>query len=118
MLTRAASGLFWVAVLLSSVLAVQRSFAIESSGNARYGLRLSGVDPAAIFIGKSLAIAVQLIVLELFLALAVVILYDVSITGAGTLVTTCVLATIGLATCGTVYGALAAGALGGGVEGV
>lgn len=109
-LTTAAAGLFWVAVLLSSVLAVQRSFAIESSGNARDGLRLSGVDPAAIFIGKALAIAAQLIALQVVLAAAVVILYDVSITGIGTLIATCVLATVGLATAGTVYGALAAGA--------
>src|SRR5688572_27680468 len=53
-LARAASGLFWVAVLLSSVLAVQRSFGIEASGNARDGLRLSGVDPLSIFIGKAI----------------------------------------------------------------
>ena len=109
-LTRAASGLFWVAVLLSSVLAVQRSFAIESSGNARDGLRLSGVDPAAIFVGKAVAIAVQLLALEVVLAGAVVILYDVSITGVTTLFATCVFTTVGLATCGTIYGALAAGA--------
>jgi heme exporter protein B len=109
-LTTAASGLFWVAVLLSSVLAVQRSFAIESSGNARDGLRLSGVDPVAIFIGKALAIAAQLIALQVILAIAVVILYDVSITGIGTLIATCLFATVGLSTAGTVYGALAAGA--------
>src|SRR5438132_12319306 len=51
-LTRAAPGLFWVAVLFSAVLAVQRSFAIESEDRARDGLRLSGLDPARILSGK------------------------------------------------------------------
>lgn len=108
-LTRAAGGLFWVAVLLSSVLAVQRSFAIESSGNARDGLRLSGVDPASIFFGKAASIAVQLLALEVVLAAAVVVLYDVSLTGGVTILISCVLATVGIAACGTIYGALASG---------
>jgi heme exporter protein B len=109
-LTRAAAGLFWVAVLLSSVLAVQRSFAIESSGNARDGLRMSGVDPVSIFTGKAAALALQLFVLEVVLAAAVVVLYDVSVQGVATLLATCILATVGIAVSGTVYGALAAGA--------
>lgn len=108
-LTRASAGLFWVAVLLSTVLAVQRSFAIESSGNARDGLRLSGIDPAAIFFGKGIAIAVQLVLLELVLAAAVVMLYDVTLHGVLTLLVACMFATVGVAACGTLYGVLAAG---------
>ena len=42
------------------LLAVQRSFAIESADGARDGLRLSGLDPAGIFLGKAAAIAAQL----------------------------------------------------------
>ena len=61
LLTQAAPGLFWVAVLLCTLLAVQRSFAIESADGARDGLRLSGLDPAGIFLGKAAAIAVQLV---------------------------------------------------------
>ena len=52
-LARAAPGLFWVAVLLAGLLAVQRSFAVESSESARDALRLSGLDPAAMFLGKA-----------------------------------------------------------------
>ena len=37
----ASAGLFWVAVLLSTILAVQRSYAIESADAARDGLRVS-----------------------------------------------------------------------------
>jgi heme exporter protein B len=111
-LVRAAAGLFWVGVLLSSVLAVQRSFAIGTSGNARDGLRLAGLDPAAIFFGKASAIALQLVALEVVLAAAVVVLYNVSLHGVFTLIATCVLATLGLATAGTVYGALSSGGRG------
>ena len=53
--------------------------------------------------------AAQLLVLEALLALGAVVLYDVSIRGAGLLVLTCVLATAGIAAAGTVYGAVAAG---------
>ena len=41
---RAAPGLFWIAVLLASLLAIGRAFAIEEQHNARDGLRLSGLD--------------------------------------------------------------------------
>ena len=44
-MVQAAPGLFWVAVLFASVLAVQRSFALEAPDGARDGLRLSGLDP-------------------------------------------------------------------------
>src|SRR5487761_325787 len=60
-LQNVATGLFWVAVLLAPVLAVQRSFAIEAADDARDGLRLSGLDPAGVFAGKALAIAAQLV---------------------------------------------------------
>ena len=85
MLARVAPGLFWIAVLLSAILAVQRSFAIETAHGARDGLRLSGLDPAAIFLGKAAAIAAQLFLLEVVLAVGVVILYDVTVTGAAVL---------------------------------
>ena len=52
------AGLFWVAVLLCSLLAVQRSFAMEAADSARDGLRLSGLDPAGIFLGKAAAVLV------------------------------------------------------------
>ena len=108
-LARAAAGLFWVAVLFCALLAIQRSFAVEASDGARDSLRLSGLDPAAIFLGKAGAIAAELAVFEVILGAGVVVLYNRSLDGPVLLVVTCVLATIGLAAVGTVYGALAAG---------
>lgn len=108
-LARASAGLFWVAVLLSALLAVQRSFALESGDGAGDGLRLSGLDPAGIFLGKAAAVAAQLALLEVVLAAGVVVLYDADLGGAPLLLVTCAAATIGLAAAGTVYGVLAAG---------
>jgi heme exporter protein B len=108
-LTRAAAGLFWVAVLFSALLAVQRSQAVEGADGVRDATLLSGLDPAGIFLGKAMAVAVQLLLLEVVLAAAVALLYDVEVDGVGVLVATMVTATAGLAAAGSLYGALAAG---------
>lgn len=109
LLTQAAPGLFWVAVLLCSLLAVQRSYAIESADGARDGLRLSGLDPAGIFLGKAAAVAAQLLLLEVVLGFGIVVLFGTSLHDPTLLVLSAVLATVGLATSGTVYGMIASG---------
>lgn len=108
-LTRAAPGLFWIAVLLASLLAVSRSFAVEAENGARDALRLSGLDPMAIFLGKSLAVLAQLLVLEVVLTIGVVVLYDLSLRSLVPLVLATVAATIGVVATGIVYGVLTAG---------
>jgi heme exporter protein B len=109
LLTQAAPGLFWVAVVLCTLLAVQRSFAIESADGARDGLRLSGLDPAGLFLGKAAAIAAQLAVLEVLLGVGVVVIFGTDLHDPGLLVLTAVAATLGLAAAGTVYGMMVAG---------
>lgn len=108
-LQKATPGLFWVTVLFSSVLAIQRSFTIESADGTRDMLRLSGLDATAIFLGKFWAIALQLLVLEALLVVGVSVLYATPLAGFGLLVATCVAATAGIAAAGTLYGVLAAG---------
>jgi heme exporter protein B len=108
-LRKVAPGLFWVAVLLALLLAVGRAFAVESEHNAKDGLRLSALDPAAIFLGKAGAIALQLAALEVLLAVGVIVLFDVTLGAVGPLLLAAVAATVGLAATGTLYGVLAAG---------
>ena len=108
-LARVAPGLFWIAVLLASLLAIGRAFSVEEQHNARDGLRLAGLDGAAIFLGKAGAIALELLALEIVLGAGVVLLYDVDVHGIGILILTALAATIGLAATGTLYGVLAAG---------
>ena len=78
-MAKGAPGLFWVAVLFCTVLAVQRSVSVESGDGARDGLRLSGLDPAGLFLGKAAAVAAQLVVLEVVLGVGVVLLYGARI---------------------------------------
>ena len=108
-LERATSGLFWIAVLFSGLLAIQRSFAIEAADGNRDALRLSGLAPSGIFFGKVAAIGAQLAVLEVVLGAGVLLLYDVDATGALLLAATAVVTPVAIAACGTVYGALVAG---------
>jgi heme exporter protein B len=109
-LAEVAAGLFWVAVLLATILAVQRSFAVEQADDARDGLRLSGLDPAGVFVGKAVAVAAQLVALEVVLAVCGALLFDVHLRGALVLLGVCAAATVGLVAVGTVYGVVAAGA--------
>ena len=108
-LDRASAGLFWVAVLFSAVLAVQRSFSIEAGEGGRDGLRLLGLDPAGIFVGKAAAVFVELAALEALLTVGIVVLYGVDLDGLALMAVTAAVATVGLAAAGTIYGALAAG---------
>jgi heme exporter protein B len=110
-LERVAPGLVWLATLFSMLVLVQRAFAVESDDGALDALRVAGVDPVAIFWGKSIALAAQLAVLELVLLVAAVVLYGASLPLGGVvlLVTTMLTATCGLACVGTLYGGLTAG---------
>jgi heme exporter protein B len=109
LLLQAAPGLFWIAVLLSALLAVQRSFALEASDGGRDGLRLSGLDAGGIFLGKAVAVAAQLAALEVLLGFGIVILFGTDLRDIGLLLGTAAVATVGLAAAGTVYGVMAAG---------
>ncbi len=108
-LDRATAGLYWVAVLLSTVLAVQRAYALEAADGVPDALRLSGIDPAAVFLGKTAALALELLVLEGLLLVGVAVLYTTELAGPALLAATCLAATVGLAAAGSLYGVLAAG---------
>lgn len=107
-LERATPGLFWVAVLFSAVLTLQRSFGVEAEDGVMDALRLSGMAPASIFFGKVAALTLQLLVLEAVLAVGVAVFYGTVFHGVALLVVVALLTTLGIAASGAVYGALAA----------
>jgi heme exporter protein B len=113
-LERVAPGLVWLAVLFSLFMMVQRAFALETADGALDALRVAGVDPVGVFLGKAAALAVQLLALEVLLVVAAVLVYRAEVRPSGVvlLVTTSITATCGLAAVGTLYGGLAAGARG------
>ena len=108
MLQDAAPGLFWVAVTFAGVLALQRAFSIEAADGARDGLRMSGMDPAGIFLGKAMALAVQLLALQVVLAVGVAVLFSSHLRNAPVLIVSALVTTVGVAAAGTLYGIVAA----------
>ena len=111
-LRSATPGLFWVAVIFTATTAAQRSAGLETGNGCRDALRLAGFEPAGIFLGKALALAMQLLVLEALLVAGVVVLYQVDIRarGVAVMIVTCLATTIGVAATSTIYATLAAGA--------
>lgn len=114
MLERVAGGLVWLATLFSLFIIIQRSFVIETADGALDALRVAGVDPAGIFLGKAAALVVQLLILETTLIGGAIVLYRVQVqpTSFVLLVTCMFLATLGLAFVGAIFGGLAAGVRG------
>jgi heme exporter protein B len=108
-LDRATPGLYWLAVLFSALLAVQRSFALEEADGNRDALRLSGLSPAGVVLGKVLGVAGQLLLLQFVLLVGVAVLYGTHIEGVALLAVTCLVATAGLASASCLFAALAAG---------
>ena len=108
-LAQAAPGLFWMAVLFSALLALGRSFAIESADGKLDALRMAGLDPAGIFLGKVLAVGAQLAALEVLLGLGAFVLYSAPLARPLQLVVIVAAATTAITAAGTVYAALGSG---------
>jgi heme exporter protein B len=111
-LLAATPGVYWIAVLLALLLAIGRTFAIETADGAFDAIRMSRLEPGGVFLGKAGALLVEMLVLDIVLFVGVVVLYDAELKPGGVvlLVTSTVLTSIGLAAVGTLYGALSAGA--------
>jgi heme exporter protein B len=108
-LRRGAPGLMWLALLLSTVLAVTRSAGLEARDGTQAASRLLGLDAGGVFLGKAVALAAQLFVLGLVLEAGLLVLFHVDAARLA-LATPLALCAVGaLAAVGTLYGALVAG---------
>ena len=105
----ATPGLMWMTVLFATVVAVQRSVAVESSDGARRMLLLSGMPPAAAFLGKAAAVAVQLLVVAAVLLPGAVLLYGAEVEALPLAAVASLAAAAGLAAAGSLLGAVVAG---------
>ncbi len=107
-LSAAAPALLWLAVLFSAVLTVRRSFEVEVDDDALDGLILAPVDKAFVYLGKVVAVAVQLIVLEALTVVGTAALFDVALLRRPFLLAAALtLGTLGLTAVGTLFAALA-----------
>jgi heme exporter protein B len=106
LMQKMAAGLFWLAVLFSSILTLHHSFRMETEEGQWEGLLLLGADPKAIYLGKLLANLFFVLILQLFLLPLMVILFDLSPTWS--LAVVAFLGSLGIATLGTFYAGLTA----------
>ena len=104
-----APGLFWVAVLLSALLAVHRSAALDRADGTDTALRMSGLSPAALFLGQAAAVYVQVVALQVVLVGGLLVLYGVDVEDPLLLAVAGLVAGVAVAAAGTLYGALASG---------
>ncbi len=102
-------GLFWVAVLLIALLAIQRAVKIEDDDAARERMLLTPVHSSSVFLGKAIALFIQLVALEILLFFVMLALFDLSVEDPLLIFLSAILATIGVASSGTLYGVIAAG---------
>jgi heme exporter protein B len=106
-LDRTAPGLLWMAVLFASVMAARRAYQAEAEDGALEGLLLAPVDKAAVFLGKSTAIVLELLALVAAVLVLVVLLFDLSLGSPLALAGAFALGSLGLAAVGGLFGVVA-----------
>ncbi len=105
----AAPGLFYLVTLFVTLLVIARSQAVEETPGTRESIATLGLDPAGVFLGKALALMVELWVVGLVLLSGAVLLLHTALAGTVSALPS-VLVTLGaMAAAGTLYGALTAG---------
>jgi heme exporter protein B len=113
MLSRLAPGFVWLALLLASVLSLGESQAVERAHEAQEGLRLLGVAPQMLFLGKALANTLFLFGLGLILTPVAIGLYGAPLRGSVlSLVAVLALGAAAMSAPGTLFATLAAQARG------
>ena len=104
----AGAGVFWLTVLLSGVLAFNRSYQVELEGGALETLLLYPGARWPVFVGKLVANLALLLLVEAVSVPLAIVLLRLSIGGAALpLVAVVLLGTFGFATLGTFYAAMA-----------
>jgi len=102
----AAPGLFYLVVVLVALLMVNRSHAIESTPGTRASVATLGLDPAGVFLGKALALWIELCLSSVVLLAGSVLLLHTQLHGTLVALPSVVVTLGALAGAGTLYGAL------------
>ena len=101
-----APGVLWVAFVFGGVLGLTRSFALEKERGSLQGLMLAPVSRDAIFFGKMLAIFLLMMLVEAIVFPVFAVLYNLSM-AVPWVIAIALLATLGIATLGTIFSAMA-----------
>jgi heme exporter protein CcmB len=106
----AGPALFWIAVGLSANLAVVRSWSRERDDAAFDGLLLAPVPRSAVLAGKTIGLAATLLVIEAALVLPAILFFRLPVLPtAGWILPAALLATLGIALLGSLFGAMVVG---------
>lgn len=101
-----APGALWVTFTFAGLLGLNRSFATERDQGSLEGLLLAPMDRSAIYLGKTLANVIFMLLIEVITLPTATVLFDLNLL-RGELVAVVVLGTIGFASVGTLLGAVA-----------
>jgi heme exporter protein B len=105
-----APGLLWVAIVLSAVTGLGRTFLIERENGCMNALLLAPIERSSIYLAKLIVNITLLVVFEAGLIPFFILIYSVPI--GGNLMALCIvvlLGTLGLAAAGTLFATVAAG---------
>lgn len=102
----AAPGLFYLVLLLVVILMVNRSVAVEQRPGTRASVQALGLDPAGVFLGKALALFVELVVASAVLLAGAVVALHTDLVGTLRAAPSVAVALAALASAGTLYGSL------------
>lgn len=108
----AGPGLFYLVMLLVTLLMINRSQVIEGSPGTRASVATLGLDPAGVFLGKALALAVELWLMSIVLLGGAVLLLHTRLSGTLEALPSVLVIVAALAAAGTLYGALSGGGQG------
>ena len=101
-----APGILWVAFVFAGVLAMNRAFVLEKDQGSLEGLLLTPASRDAIYLGKMLGTFTFMVIVEVVLLPVFAVLFNFSAFSLG-LILAILLATLGFATVGTLFSAIA-----------
>jgi len=102
-----APALLWVTTLFAALLGARNAFELEEEDGALAGLLLAPADKGAMFLGKTLALALMLSALQTAAGAIALVLFGLDLAGpAPAIVAAFVLGSLGLAAVGALFSAL------------
>ena len=102
-----APGILWVAFTFGGVLGLNRSIALERESGGMHALLLAPISRDIVFFGKMLGSLLFMLLVEIIVFPIFAVLYNFSLLMPG-LIPVAVLATVAIATVGTLFSAIAA----------
>jgi heme exporter protein B len=102
-----APGVLWVAIAFAGMLGLSRSFILERDRGVLDGLLLAPVDRSAVYFGKMIGNVLFISVVEIFILPFFIVLFNQPLATLPLLAGVVILGTIGFASVGTLFSAMA-----------